>query len=74
MKLPAQKGTLRISDADRAVQPIYLYDPNKDDRDLERDNIALEPPRKGSNKLAPRPYSIAAIVYEHDTDEDWLST
>ena len=36
MKLPDQeKGTLRIRNADRAVQPTYLYDLEKDDRTTE---------------------------------------
>ena len=64
MKLPAQKGILRISDTDRAVQPMYLYDPEKDDRDLE-----LEPPRN-SSRWGPRPYTLAEIVYEYDTEDE----
>ena len=33
-ELTAQKGFLRISNTDRAVQPMYLYDPEKNDRNL----------------------------------------
>ena len=69
MKLPAQKGTLRISNADCAVQPMYLHDPEKDDRDLYRDYMVLEPPRN-SSKWRPRPYSLAEIVYECDTEDE----
>ena len=35
-ELPAQKGILRISNIDQAVQPRYLYDPEKDDTDFHR--------------------------------------
>ena len=31
-ELPAQKDTLRISDREKAIQPSYLYDSDKDDR------------------------------------------
>ena len=44
MKLPKQKGTLRINNADRALQPTYLYDPEMDDRDLHRDHMVFERP------------------------------
>ena len=68
MKLPAQKGNLRISNADRAVQPTYLYDPEKDDGDLHCDHMVLEPPRN-SSMWGPRPYSLAEIIYEYDTED-----
>ena len=69
IKLPAQKSTIRISDADRAVQPMYLYDPEKVDKDLEHDYMVPEPPRK-SSKWGPRPYSLAESVYEYDTEDE----
>ena len=69
MKLPAQKGTLRISNADCAVQPMYLHDPEKDDRDLHRDYMVREPPRNKS-KWGRRPYSLAEIIYECDTEDE----
>jgi hypothetical protein len=61
-ELPAQKGILRISDTDQAVQPRYLYDPDKDDRDLHFDQMIYE--------QAPRPYSLAEIIYEYDTEDE----
>ncbi len=39
---PAQKGILRISDAEKAVQPSYFYDPDKDDRDLHLDHMEYD--------------------------------
>ena len=48
-ELPAQKGILLISDTDQAVQPLYLYDRDKDDRDLHDDHMVYEPPQS-SNK------------------------
>ena len=44
MKLPAQKGNLRISEADQAVRAPYLYDPFKDTTDWFDDTTLLEPP------------------------------
>jgi len=67
-ELPAQKGILRISDTERAVQPSYLYDSDKDDRDLHRDHMDYDPPQR-SSEWTPRPYSLSEIVYEYK-DED----
>ena len=66
---PAQKGILRISNIDQAVQPRYLYDPEKDDTDLHREQILYEPPRR-RNVWGPRPYSLAEIIYEYDTEDE----
>ena len=69
MKLPAQKGKLRISNADRAVRPMYLYDPEMDGRDLHSDHMVLyEPPQ--SSKWGPRPFFLAEIIYEYDTEDE----
>ena len=70
-ELPAQKGNmLRISNAERAVQPSYLYDPDKDDRDLiDLEHSLYEPPRRRSI-WSPRPYSLAEIIYEYDTEDE----
>ena len=65
-ELPAQKGNiLRINNIDPAVQPRYLYDPEKDDTDL------IEQPRRRSI-WGPRPYSLAEIIYEYDTEDEGL--
>jgi hypothetical protein len=55
-ELPAQKGNiLRISDRKEAIQPSYLYDPDKDDRDLiDLEHRLYEPPRRRSI-WSPRP-------------------
>ena len=68
-ELPAQKGILRISDTEKAVQPSYLYDPEKDDRELHRDHMVYDPPQR-SSEWAPRPYSLAEIIYEYDTEDE----
>jgi hypothetical protein len=72
-ELPAQKGNiLRISDTEKAVQPSYLYDPDKDDRDLiDLERRLYEPPRRRSI-WSPRPYSLAEIIYEYDTEDEGL--
>ena len=67
--LPAQKGILRSSDSEQAIQPSYLYDRDKDDRDLHRDHMVYDPPQR-SSKWAPRPYSLAEIMYEYDTEDE----
>ncbi len=69
-ELPAQKGILRISNIDQALQPRYLYDPEKDDTDLLHcEQILYEPPRHRS-VWGPRPYSLSEIVYEYETDDE----
>ena len=70
-ELPAQKGNmLRISNAERAVQPSYLYDTDKDDRDLiDLEYSLYEPPWRRSI-WSPRPYSLAEIIYEYDTEDE----
>jgi hypothetical protein len=67
-ELPAQKGILRISDTERAVQPLYLYDPEKDDTDLHFDQMIYEPRRRSI--WGQRPYSLAEIIYEYDTEDE----
>jgi hypothetical protein len=46
---------------------MYLYDPEKDDRDLHSDHMVYEPPQSIS-KLGPRQYFLAEIIYEYDTE------
>jgi hypothetical protein len=59
-------------DIDQAVQPRYLYDPEKDDTDLiDRERILYEPPRRRSI-WGPRPYCLAEIIYEYDTEDEGL--
>ena len=69
-ELPAQKGTLRISDTNRAIQPMYLYEPEKDDRDLHGDHMVYEPPQSSSSKWGPRPYSLSDIIFLYDTEDE----
>ena len=54
-ELPAQKGMLRISDREKAIQPSYLYDPNKDDREIT-DYTETDPPQPCNDPFGPRPY------------------
>ena len=68
-ELPAQKGTLRISNTDRAVQLLYLYDPEKDHRDLHGDYMVYEP-SQSSSKWGSRPCSLAEIICEYDTEDE----
>jgi hypothetical protein len=69
-ELPAQKGILRISNIDQAVQPRYLYDPEKNDTDLiHREQMLYDPPRRRS-MWGPRPYSLAEIIYDYDTEDE----
>jgi hypothetical protein len=68
-ELPAQKkGILRISDTERTVQPLYLYDPEKDDTDLHFDQMIYEPRRR--SMWGPRPYSLKEIVYDYETEDE----
>ena len=60
---------MRISDTEKAVQLVYLYDPDKDDRDLHSDHMIYDPPQR-SSEWGPRPYSLSEIVYEYDTEDD----
>jgi hypothetical protein len=55
MKNSLSYRILRISDTEKAVQPPYLYDPDKDDRDLHLDHMEYDPPQR-SSEWAPRPY------------------
>ena len=68
-ELPAQKDILRISDTDQAVQPRYLHDPDKDDRDLHLNRMVNESPQRGS-EWGPRPYSLSEIVYDYETEDE----
>ena len=54
---------------DQAVQSRYLYDPDKDDRDLHFDQMIYEQQQRRS-AWAPRPYSLAEIIYEYDTEDE----
>ena len=68
MELPAQKGILQISNVEQAVPPRYLHDPDKDE-DLHFDFMAYEPPQH-IDVWGPRPYSLAEIIYEYDTEDE----
>ncbi len=50
---PAQKGNiLRISTIDQAVQPRYLYDPEKDDTDLiDRERMTTTKKNMGTKAI-----------------------
>ena len=52
---------MRISDTEKAVQPSYIYDPDKDEEDLHRDHMVYDPPRCRS-EWAPRPYSLMRVT------------
>ena len=60
---------MRISDTEKAVKPSYLYNPDKDDRDLHRDHIDYDPLQR-SSKWAPRPYSLSEIIYDYDSEDE----
>ena len=70
-ELPAQKGTLRISDTDRAVQSMYLYEPEKDDRDLHGDHMVYEPPQSSSSKQFYSQLQPGLQLEEDDWLEDY---
>ena len=48
---------------------MYLYDPEKNDRNLHDHYMVYEPPQS-SSKWRPRSYSLAEIIYEYDTEDE----
>jgi hypothetical protein len=60
---------LRISDREKAIQPSYLYDPNKDDREIT-DYTETDPPQPCNDPWGPRPYYLADIVYTYETEDE----
>ncbi len=69
-ELPAQKGMLRISDREKAIQPpSYLYDPDKDDIEIT-DYTESDPPQPCNDPWGPRPYYLADIVKTYETEDE----
>lgn len=67
----AQKGNLRISEADRAVvrRPPYLYDPSKDTTDWFDDTTPLELPRM-RDPWPNKPMTLTDLSYDYDTEDE----
>ena len=72
MHVPAQKGTIRIIDADRATVPGYLFDPSAEPSEEMQERFneveTLHGTMEGRQYRRSRPRSLADLVYEYDSD------